>query len=69
MKKDKPAIVEKAVHIRDLRSNVLETYKPSEEFKQGDPIAKESRYQEISKFAGDATTLQTGYTDHLDRLK
>jgi hypothetical protein len=69
VKKAMPAKIEKAVHIRDLRSNVLETYKPSEEFKQGDPRAKESRYQEISKFAGGATTQQTGYTDHLDRLK
>ena len=69
MKKAEPTKVEKAVHVRDLRSNVLETYKPSEEFKQGDARAKESRYQEISKFAGGATNEQTGYTDHLDRLK
>jgi hypothetical protein len=39
VKKAEPTKVEIAVHIRDLRSNVLETYKPSEEFKQGDPIA------------------------------
>jgi hypothetical protein len=57
------------VHIRTLRSDVLNTYKPSEKFIQGDPRAKESRYQEISKFAGSEISYQTGYADNLERLK
>ena len=57
------------MHIRALRLDVLNTYKPSEEFIQGDPMAKESRYQEISKFARGEMTQQTGYAENLERLK
>jgi hypothetical protein len=57
------------VHIRHLRSDVLNTYKPSEQFLQGDPMAKESRYQEISKFARGEINQQTGYAENLERLK
>jgi hypothetical protein len=52
-----------------MRSEVLNMYKPSEEFIQGDPRAREGRYQEISKFAGGEITQQTGYTANLERLK
>ena len=44
-------------------------YKPSEEFKQGDPKAKQIRYQEISKLAGCEKPQQTSYADNMELLR